>query len=217
MKIKAPHEICYLVWLLILAGCVVAAEILVERWLGSQTISPLLSILAMGVIALKFSWRYVLFAAAPFCFLSYWLIEDASKYPVIRTITVGAGGCLAAWASFQRSRLDNQVQEFEAVLKNLPMPWLLSNSQGTVMMASAALANLSGKTPADLVGMLHFAVLAVPDSSGSEIFPTKPGLKNAVVQIHPFLSERSTKTFLATYIPVAVHGEHCLLTILKDS
>jgi len=198
-------------------GFVVAAELLVGRWFGSQTLSPLLSILAMGVIALNFNWRHVLFAAAPFCVLSYWLIEDASKYPVIRTTTVGAGGCLAAWASFQRSRLDHQVQEFEAVLKNLPMPWLLSNSQGTVIMASAALANLAGKTPADLIGMLHFAILAAPDSAGSENSPTKPGLKNAVVQIHPFLSERSTKQFLATYITVVVHDEHCLLTILKDS
>jgi len=217
MKITLPLEIRFLGWLLALMAVIFFTEKTSARFFGDQTLSPLLSVISIGMLGFLFPWRLVLFSIPFFTALSFFLIRDASNYPLIRSITVIAAGVLATWASWHKDRLHRQMREFDAVIRNLPLPWILSDPNGNVLQASTSLAALAGKSQEELAGMSRFAVL----SASAEEFdqPKKdPGnLRSEFLQIHPFFLNRSTKVFRATYLPVVVQNDHCLLTILKDS
>lgn len=216
MKVKLPQEVRFLLVLVFLLATVASIETLVARWFGNQTLSPLLAVICLGFIASKFTHRYVLFSVLPFCVLSYWMIQDSSLYPLIRSTTVFMGGMIASWASWHKERLDRQIREFEAVLTNLPLPWLLSDPHGNTLRASVAMASLAGKSQDELVGAPHYALLSAPDSVSTQKGAGPRFTRSEFLQIHPFLPHRSTKVFRAAYLPVVVQNDHCLLTILKE-
>lgn len=217
MKITLPLEVRFFVWLLSLLAVIFFTEEMSTRFLGAQTLSPLLSVICIGLLGFLFPWRLVLFSVPFFATLSFFLIQDASNYPLVRSSTVIVAGVLATWASWHKERLHRQMREFDVVIRNLPLPWILSDPNGNVLQASTSLAALAGKSQEELAGMSRFAVL----SASAEEFdqPKKdPGnLRSEFLQIHPFFLNRSTKVFRATYLPVVVQNDHCLLTILKDS
>jgi hypothetical protein len=105
MKTRLPKEIRFLVLFVILALGIFAGERLSALWFGPQTLAPLLAVLSLGIIAIRFSYRFVLLSILPFAVLSYWLISDSSQYPLVRTITVILAGGIACWASFEKDRL----------------------------------------------------------------------------------------------------------------
>jgi len=217
MKITLPLEVRFLVWLLTLLTVIVFTEEISTHFLGAQTISPLLSVICIGLLGFLFPWRLVLFSVPFFTALSFFLIQDASNYPLVRSSTVIAAGFLAAWASWHKERLHRQMCEFEVVIRNMPLPWILSGPNGNVLQASTSLAALTGKSQDELVGMSHFAVLSPPDGEFGQPQKDPGSLRSEFLQIHPFLSKRSNKLFRAAYLPVVVENDHCLLTILRES
>jgi PAS domain-containing protein len=214
MKINLPKEIRFVFLCGFLLAGVWAIESFVTRTFGDQTLAPLLSIISFVVIATSFNHRYVLFAVLPFCLLSYFLIRDSSQFPMIRTLTLSLAGVIAAWASWQKARLGRQVREFEAVIMNLPSPWILSDPNGNVIRTSSLFASLVGKTPEELLGVPHFSLLAPAENESSEAGAVAFLGKSQKLQIHPFLAPDSPRFFKATYVPVVIQNDHCLLTIL---
>jgi len=217
MKFRAPKEVRFLCLLTFLMMAVWGIEERVTAWLGDQTLAPLLSVISLGLIASRFSQPFVLLATVPFCLLSYWLIRDASAYPLVRSLTVCIGGLLSSWVSLQKNRLDRQAQEFEAVLMNLPMPWILCDSNNKTLRVSPPFASLLGKSLEELVGSPRFSLLASVDSGTAKKEGYINRTRGELLQIHPFLSPRSNMNFRAIYIPVVIQDEHCLLTILKEA
>ena len=217
MKITLPLEVRFFCWLLFLLTFIFFTEEISTRLLGDQTLSPLLSVICVGLLGFLFSWRLVLFAVPLFEALSFFLIRDASRYPLVRSSTVIAGGLLATWASWHKERLNRQMREFDVVIRNLPLPWILSDPNGNILQASTSLAALAGQSQEELVGMPHFAVLSPPDKELGQPQPGPGSLRSEFLQIHPFLSKYSNKLFRATYLPVVVQNDHCLLTILRES
>lgn len=215
MKKHLPKEFRFLLLFVFLALGVVAGERLTTQWVGPQTLAPLLAVLSLGVIAARFSYRFVMLSILPFAVLSYWLIFPSSQYPLIRTATVILAGAIACWASFEKDRLSQQVQEFDAIIRNLPLPWLLSDQNGITLALSSALAHSAGKAPEELIGIPFTSLLAPANPSG-EPSPThflSPRAKH--LQIHPFFKDRATNIYRANYLPVLIHGDHCLLIVLN--
>ena len=215
MKIKLPKEVRFFCLLTLLLVAIWVVEKGVTCWVGNQTLAPLLSVISLGLIATRFTQPFVLTATVLLCFLSYWLIQDASKYPLIRSLTVLIGGVIASWASAQKERLGRQAQEFEAVLMNLPLPWILCDSNNKTLRISPAFASLAGKTLEELVGAPRFSLLASLDPNSTGI--SSSIARSELLQIHPFLPNRSTTIFRAIYVPVLIQNNHCLLTILKET
>jgi len=216
MKTRFPKEIRFLVLFVILALGVFTAERLSVLWFGPQTLAPLLAVLSLGIIAIRFSYRFVLLSILPFAVLAYWLISDSSQYPFVRTITVILAGGIACWASFEKDRLSQQVQEFDAIIRNLPLPWLLSDPNGITVALSPLLAAAAGKTSEELVGIPYSSLLASADSGEAKspigIISPRPKL----LQIHPFFKQRAPIIYRVSYLPVVILGDHCLLIVLKE-
>jgi PAS domain-containing protein len=216
MKPHLPKEIRFLFLFVILALGLVAGERLSALWLGPQTLAPLLAVLSLGIIAIRFSYRFVMLSILPFAVLSYWLISDSSQYPFVRTITVILAGGIACWASFEKDRLSQHVQEFDAIIRNLPLPWLLSDPNGITVALSPLLAASAGKTSEELVGIPYSSLLAPADSgeakSPIEILSPRPKM----LQIHPFFKQRAPVIYRVSYLPVVILGDHCLLIVLKE-
>jgi PAS domain-containing protein len=215
MIFRLPKEVRFFFLLFFLTIAIWGVEEAVTRWLGDQTLAPLLSVISLGLIAARFSQPFVLTATILLCLLSYWLIQDASKYPLIRSLTVLIGGVIASWASAQKARLGRQAQEFEVVLMNLPLPWILCDSNNKTLRISPAFASLAGKTLEELVGAPRFSLLASLDPHSTGI--SSSIARSELLQIHPFLPNRSTTIFRAIYVPVLIQNNHCLLTILKET
>lgn len=214
MRIRVPKEVRFIALVGFLLSAVWVIESLVAEIFGDQTLAPLLSMISFVFIASYFNYPFVLFSILPFCLLSYGLIHDSSQYPIIRTITLGVAGLIAAWASWQRGRLSRQMREFEVVILNIPMPWILSDPNGNVLRVSPLFASLVGKTQEELLGVPHFSLIVSaedePSTQGAGDFLGK----SRNLQIHPFLSTDPSKLFKATYVPVLIQSDHCLLTIL---
>lgn len=198
-------------------GLVAAAESLVATWFGDQTLSPLLSIVSIAILAIRFSPGLVLTSILPFAVLSYFLIQDSSRYPLIRSLTVCFGGLIAAWASWQKARLDRQIREFEAVIMHLPQPWILCDSNSKIIRASLGFAALVGKTEEQLAGVPHFSLLTPVETEPDHQDSVKVSAQSERLQLHPFLGSGSSRVFQATYVPVVIQNDHCLLMILASS
>lgn len=217
MKLKVPLEIRFILICSFLMAGVWAIESGVTHFFGDQTLAPLLSIISLAIVATKFPPGFVLGAILPFAALSYFLIQDSSRYPLIRSLTACFGGLIAAWASWQKARLDRQIREFEAVIMHLPQPWMLCDSNSKIIRVSGSFATLIGKTQEQLIGVPHFSLVTPVE--------TNPDLKEAIkatgqserLQLHPFLGSSSSKIFQATYVPVVIQNDHCLLMILASS
>lgn len=198
-------------------GLVAAAESLVAVWFGDQTLSPLLSIISIAVLAIRFQPGFVLTSILPFAVLTYFLIQDSSRYPLIRALTVCFGGLIAVWASWQKACLDRQIREFEAVIMHLPQPWILCDSNSKIIRASLGFAALVGKTKEQLTGVPHFSLLTPAETGPDQKKSVKTLGQSERLQLHPFLGASPSRIFNATHVPVMIQNDHCLLTILGSS
>jgi len=150
------YQLRFFLVLFLLVGLVVGIEQFVTRFFGDQTLAPLLSLIMLAMLAYFFSFRQVLIAVPIFTSLSYLMIMDSSRYPLVRASTVMVGGLVALWATRQRSRLAAQVEEVESVLQSLPVPWMLSDSSGVITRHSITLPHEPGKE-GGLVGTSFFS------------------------------------------------------------
>ena len=110
----------YIIWLVILLLMVFGLDKACSILFGELTLAPPLAIIALGILAAFFSWRKVLCAVPLFMWISYFLVMDVARFPVIRSVSVGLAGVLASWAAFQRSKLVVHAGEVEAILEQLP-------------------------------------------------------------------------------------------------
>jgi len=109
-------------------------------------------------MAMMLPARRVLAWVPAFAGLAYWLIYDVSAYPYTRTITVVLAGLMAAWASRQRERVDEQLGEIDSILLHLPTPWALLNEKGAITKTNPSGASMLGSTPEEIVGNSIFEV-----------------------------------------------------------
>lgn len=162
---QPPFFLC----LAILLTLVVGAEQGITYVIGDLTLAPLLSIIAMGLLAVFFTWKQVLFASPFFVVTSYYLILGTAKFPVIRAMSVFFAGALAAWAARQRQQIENHSKEVEQVLQALSVPWILSDSVGNITRVSDQAASLVSLPVHTIVGTSFFSFFSPLSGKGEFI------------------------------------------------
>ena len=208
----------YFVWLAVSLLLVAGLEQGCTFLFGDLTLAPPLSIIALGVLAAFFSWRKVLFAIPFFASISYVLILDTARFPLVRAVSVLLAGILASWAAYQRVKIVLHAREIEAILKNLGLPWILSDESGNVSQISPqALALLSLKE-SSVLGLSYFSIFSPTEGKGELIRRYLDLFQTQAVPIHVSLaSKTSEQMFRATLAPLEFPGAKRVLTTLGQS
>lgn len=152
----------------ILTG-VVAIEQVTTFTVGDLTLAPLLSIIGLGLMAVFFNWKQVLFTTPLFVITSYYLILGSAHFPIIRALSVLLAGILAAWAARQRDRIENHSREINQVLEALSVPWILSDSIGNITRVSQEAALLISLPADTIIGTSFFSFFTPTKGKGEFI------------------------------------------------
>ena len=162
------------VWLrrflpLLFLGLVVGIESGATYFFGHQTLSPLLSILSLSILAFYCSSRLLLLSVPLFMLISYLLIRGHSDYPLVRAFTVLLGGILAVWVSSSRQKLQRQQSEIETIVNLMPIPWLLADSSGNLLRIGPELQKLLGASHPNLINTSFFSLFSTAQNRGEFI------------------------------------------------
>lgn len=152
----------------ILAG-VVAIEQATTFTVGDLTLAPPLSIIGLGLMAVFFNWKQVLFSTPLFVITSYYLILGSAHFPIIRALSVLLAGILAAWAARQRQQIENPSREINQVLEALSVPWILSDSIGNITRVSQEAALLISLPADTIIGTSFFSFFTPTKGKGEFI------------------------------------------------
>lgn len=156
---------------LLVAGLifVYSTEQVVAHFFGDQTLAPLLSVLCCVAFIFVGSPNLILAAIPLFALLTYLLIMDSSKYPLIRTTTMVMGGALAYWSCRQRNGLAQQIAEVEMILSKIQEPWVLCDRSGNIRRISSSAVQLAGANLKDVEGTSFFSIFSSGPSKGELI------------------------------------------------
>jgi len=189
-------------------------------WLAEDfTLSPPFSIMALGLLAFFFSWRQVLLAAPCFAILSYFLVLETARFPVVRSASVGIAGALAAWAAAQRGRIINHSMEVETILRTLPVPWILSDESGNITRISDKALHLVSSPAENVVGVSYFSFLSPAEGKGEFIRRYLDAFNSASLPIKTkvvFAASQDTRR-TATFFSLDFAEGKRLLTFLEAS
>lgn len=201
--------------LLLLVALVVVVELSTTRLFGDQTLAPLLSLIVLAGLAYFFSPRQVLLAVPLFVCLSYFMIVDSSKYPLVRSSTVLVGGFVALWAAKQRARLSSQIEEVEAVLQSLPLPWILSDASGVITRHSATLIQPAAGAR-DLVGTSFFSYFNL--TSKKEFIRTYMDAfdRNSTLPVIVLNALNSSKAYRVSFVFLSQKDGRRVLSVLQE-
>ena len=155
--------------LLAISASIYAIDAGVAAVFGEQTLAPVLSILCFGGLIFFGSPRLILVSIPLFAAESYWIIQDVSIYPLIRTFTVMVGGSIAFWASLQRQSLESRLSELDLILAKLQAPWILCDRSGNIRRMSTPAAEIARANFKDLEGTSFFAKFTAGPSKGELI------------------------------------------------
>ena len=214
---KIENATKYIIWLVILLLTVFGLDKACSILFGELTLAPPLAIIALGILAAFFSWRKVLCAVPLFMGLSYLLVMDFARFPVIRSVSVGLAGVLAIWAAFQRSKLVVHAGEVEAILEKLPLPWVLSDEFGNINQISPKALQMLSLDSSLIVGTSYFSIFTPQEDKGELI---RRYLDLFSVTVKPISTRLSSspdhkKKFKATLAPLEVPGGKRILTTFE--
>jgi len=186
---------------------------------GDQTLTPLLSILCCAALIFLGSPRLILAAIPLFALVSYLLIMDVSKYPLIRTSTMVVGGLLAYWACCQKTGLENQIFEVETVLSKIRIPWILCDRSGNIRRMSTPAEELAQANFKDLEGTSFFAKFSAGTSKGELIrkFLKTADSRTPVEKLSITIATTPARTLDASFIPILTREGPGILVILSPS
>lgn len=195
---------------------VYATEQGVARFFGDQTLAPLLSILCCVAFIFVGSPSLILAAIPLLASLTYLLIMDSSKYPLIRTATMVMGGALAYWGCRQRKDLAQRVSEVDMILLKMQTPWVLCDRSGNILRISSAAVQLAGVNPKDIEGTSFFSIFSGGSSKGELIqnFLQASDARSQVEKYSLTPPNRPGVFFQAALIPLQVAEGFAILVII---
>jgi PAS domain-containing protein len=130
-----------------------------DRFGNDLSLAPFFSLVCFFVLSLYCGPWVVLLSIPPFAALTYWLITPLSPFSAIRTITLVAGGVLAAYASFLRIRAEQLAASRGAIFSLLPIPVLISDPTSKIIEANDAAARLLKYSRKELLDFSWFNLL----------------------------------------------------------
>jgi PAS domain-containing protein len=123
------------------------------------SIAPFFSLVSFFILSLFCAPWIVLLSIPPFAALTYWLITPLSPFSAIRTITLIAGGLLAAYASLLRLRAEQLAASRGAIFSLLPIPLLISDPTSKIIEANDAAVRLLKYSRKELLDFSWFNLL----------------------------------------------------------
>jgi PAS domain-containing protein len=123
------------------------------------SIAPFFSLVSFFILSLFRGPWVVLLSIPPFAALTYWLITPLSPFSAIRTITLIAGGLLAAYASLLRLRAEQLAASRGAIFSLLPIPLLISDPTSKIIEANDAAVRLLKYSRKELLDFSWFNLL----------------------------------------------------------
>ena len=123
------------------------------------SIAPFFSLVSFFILSLFCGPWVVLLSIPPFAALTYLLISPLSPFSTIRTITLIAGGLLAAYASLLRLRAEQLAASRGAIFSLLPIPLLISDPTSKIIEANDAALRLLKYSKKELLEFSWFNLL----------------------------------------------------------
>ena len=130
-----------------------------DRFGHDLSIAPFFSLVSFFILSLFCGPWVVLLSIPPFAALTYWLITPLSPFSAIRTITLIAGGLLAAYASLLRLRAEQLAASRGAIFSLLPIPLLISDPTSKIIEANDAAVRLLKYSRSELLDFSWFNLL----------------------------------------------------------
>ena len=130
-----------------------------DRFGHDLSIAPFFSLVSFFILSLFCGPWAVLLSIPPFAALTYWLISPLSPFSAIRTITLIAGGMLAAYASLLRIRAEQLAASRGAIFSLLPIPLLISDPTSKIIEANDAAVRLLKYSRKELLDFSWFNLL----------------------------------------------------------
>jgi PAS domain-containing protein len=130
-----------------------------DRFGHDLSIAPFFSLVSFFILSLFCGPWVVLLSIPPFAALTYWLITPLSPFSLIRTITLIAGGLLAAYASLLRLRTEQLAASRGAIFSLLPIPLLISDPTSKIIEANDAAVKLLKYSRKELLDFSWFNLL----------------------------------------------------------
>ena len=214
-----PKRTHFAIFLLLSLATVWGIEHGVALLFQNLTLSPLISFACLGLLAIFFSPRQILFATPFFALLTYSLINGTAVFPEIRATSVVMAGVLASWASSQRIRILHHSEEMDTILQSLPVPWILSDGSGVITRASAKALSLLALTQKDVIHSSSFSLLSPTEGKGAFIRNYLDVFDSVADPVKIKVSFRNTPhiQMIAMISPVEFPEGKRLLTVLDKS
>jgi len=133
--------------------------LLLDRMGHDLSLSPFFSLVSFFVLSLYCRPSLVLLSITPFAALTYWLISPLSPFSIIRTVTLIAGGVLAAYAAFLRIRAEDLASNRGAIFSLLPIPILISDPTSKIIEANSAAVRILKYSRQELLDFSWFNLL----------------------------------------------------------
>ena len=131
-----------------------------ERVGHDLSIAPFFSLVSFFILSFYCSPIVVLVSIPPFAALTYFLISPVSPFSTIRTITLIAGGALAAYAAYLRIRAEQLAASRGAIFSLLPIPVVISDPTSKIIEANDAAARVLKYSRKELLDFSWFNLLA---------------------------------------------------------
>jgi hypothetical protein len=214
----------------VIPGGVLVGIIIVDHFfLPGVTVTPVCNFLMMGILALYLRPRWMVFWACCFTCSSLFMLNKpgfsqrqgpANKMLTAETRSVGSvvGGIIAALLCINRAKAFRSHSQLVALVKRLPVPFVLSDKNGTLLYISEEAAQLMDMSPAEAVGQSYFALLFNLSEKGAAIQRYVNLLDSAESRessIELRLMSCPEKSWRGTLMPVDLQTGRCLITVIE--
>lgn len=209
------------------ASLLVAILLFDHFFLVGATITPVCNFLAMGVLALYLYPRPMIFWACCFAASSLFMLnrpQFSQKGPfdmklTAETRSVGAisGAMVAILLCANRSKASKSHAQLVALVKRLPVPFVLSDKNGTLLYISQEAAKLMQISQKEAEGQSYFSLLFNLSEKGAAIHRYVGLLDSrhdgeSTVELR--LQNAPEVPYRGTLMPVDMHIGRCLVTVI---
>lgn len=208
---------------LVFVAAIVSSSYLIPQ----ANVAGLLSILALGILALFMRPLWLLFWCAMFCVLfatsllsdpEFMARPDAYIKVAVRLLTLLAGGAVAMFASHQRQKVAGSHDTLVEFVLQLPLPIVVSAWNGVVLFCNQKASDLLQRDQDDIVGTPFFSHLAAPtrDQGFQDYFDLLDSGSGKKQAFQLCLREQPDRTVAAQMNVLEIGGNRLAVTILHE-
>jgi hypothetical protein len=213
----------------LLPAAVLLGVIIIDHFfLRGVTITPVCNFLAMGIFALYLKPRQMVFWAFCFTLSSFYMLSNtgfSQQAPVDKALTFetrsfGAvvGAVVAVLLCGNREKASKSHTQLAALVKRLPVPFVLSDKNGTLLYISEEAGRLMNIPPEEAAGQSYFALLFNLTEKGAAIqryVNLLDSVESKESSIELRLLSCPEKSWGGTLMPVDLQMGRCLITVIE--